>query len=62
MKQTILAKVKSVTNLIVESKSAPHQNVYLYVPLDVLESLYPQVINVEVLASLFLEVCLELCY
>ena len=60
MKGNILAKVKTVTTLIVESKSAPHQNVY--VPLDVLNSLYPQVIYVEVLVSLFLEVCLELCY
>ena len=39
-----------------------NQTVYLYMPLAVLTSLYPQVItNVLVLAVLFLELCLELC-
>ena len=36
-----------------------NQTVYLYVPLAVLTSLYPQMItNVSVLALLFLELCL----
>ena len=39
-----------------------NQTVYLYVPLAVLTSLYPQMLeNVSVLALLFLELCLELC-
>ena len=39
-----------------------NQTVYLYVPLAVLTSLYPQRIrNVSVLTLLFLELCLELC-
>ena len=52
----------AITLMKLSSQSGNNnQTVYLYVPLAVLTSLYPQLTNVSVLALLFLELCQELC-